>query len=339
MRGIGHTLSRLPAVRVLFAGAALLAGATASAAFAGGKGGNDQTAMAIPRIGAPDQGGATAALPRPLTPAEAAQVRRIFAEQNAGRMGEAAALTARLTSDLLLGSILADRYLGRYHHSTVPELSAWLVRFGAQPEAPAIRALLLRRLPAGRTLSPRLRDVMIAPAPARLAPDGSQDAPPAGAPEGDPAPSIRPGAPRLQRAVMAHVKAGTYDAALRVIAHARGLRPAASAALRAEVARGLFAANRDAAALRVAAAARRSAPGAAGGASAAFIAGLASWRLDKIRDAAFFFSAAARARGEPPACAPPARTGPDGWRCAAAIRERPRHGSAAPPKSARPSTV
>jgi peptidoglycan lytic transglycosylase len=294
MRGIGHTLSRLPAVRALVAGAALLAGTSVPAVFAWGKSGNNQTAMAIPRIGAPDQGGGFAALPRPLSPGDAARVRRIFADQAAGRMTDAAALTARLNSDLLLGSILADRYLGPFHRSTGPELAGWLDRYGAQPEAPAIRALLLHRLPPGQPLTPSVRAALTTPLPALLALVDTAASSTA-APDGDPAIWNHPDVPVVQGEVTARVRAGAFDTALRLIAATRGLRPATSAALRAEVARGLFIANRDAAALQVAAAARREA-GRAGGAPA-YIAGLASWRLGQLRDAAFFFRAAAQDAG------------------------------------------
>jgi peptidoglycan lytic transglycosylase len=96
---------------------------------------SDQTALAVPRMGLRGAGGV--GLPQPLSPGEAAQVRRVFALQASGSVTEAASETERLPSDLLLGTILADRYL-RYHASGA-ELSAWLTRFGDQAEAPAIR--------------------------------------------------------------------------------------------------------------------------------------------------------------------------------------------------------
>jgi peptidoglycan lytic transglycosylase len=66
--------------------------------------------------------------------------------QDNGSVADAARETDRLSSDLLLGPILADRYLrGR---SSAAELSAWLTRFGDQPQAPAIRGLLERMAPA-----------------------------------------------------------------------------------------------------------------------------------------------------------------------------------------------
>ncbi|MEJ0016463.1 MAG: transglycosylase SLT domain-containing protein [Acetobacteraceae bacterium] len=65
--------------------------------------------------------------------------------QGNGAAAEAVRETERLQNDLLLGAILADRYLrGR---ATAPELAAWLTRFGDQPEEPAIRGLLERLAP------------------------------------------------------------------------------------------------------------------------------------------------------------------------------------------------
>ncbi|HME27554.1 MAG TPA: lytic transglycosylase domain-containing protein [Acetobacteraceae bacterium] len=104
----------------------------------------DQTALAVPRMGL--RGAAGVALPQPLSPSEAAQVRRIFSLQGNGSTAEAARETDRLQNDLLLGPILADRYL-RGRPAEV-ELTAWLVRFGDQPDGPAIRGLLERLAPA-----------------------------------------------------------------------------------------------------------------------------------------------------------------------------------------------
>ncbi len=104
----------------------------------------DQTALAVPRIGL--RGAAGVGLPQPLSPSEAVQVRRIFALQGGGSVAEAARETGRLQNDLLLGAILADRYLRG--GSSAAELADWLARFGDQPEAPVIRGLLERMAPA-----------------------------------------------------------------------------------------------------------------------------------------------------------------------------------------------
>jgi soluble lytic murein transglycosylase-like protein len=104
----------------------------------------DQTALAVPRIGL--RGAAGVGLPQPLSPSEAVQVRRIFSLQGGGSVAEAARETGRLQNDLLLGAILADRYLRG--ESSAAELADWLSRFGDQPEAPVIRGLLERAAPA-----------------------------------------------------------------------------------------------------------------------------------------------------------------------------------------------
>jgi peptidoglycan lytic transglycosylase len=104
----------------------------------------DQTALAIPRIGLP--GAASVGFPQPLSLADAVQVRRIFALQARGSVAEAGRDTEHLQNDLLLGAILADRYL-RYRTSP-EELSAWLTKFGDQPEASSIRSVLERLAPA-----------------------------------------------------------------------------------------------------------------------------------------------------------------------------------------------
>lgn len=129
----------------------------------------DQTAMAVPRMGL--RGAASVGIPQPLSPSEAAQVRRIFSLQDRGSVAEAARETERLSGSLLLGSILADRYL-RYQSSPA-ELTAWLARFGDQPEAGPIRGLLERTAPpatdTAATPAPARRVARMSPAQARAA--------------------------------------------------------------------------------------------------------------------------------------------------------------------------
>ena len=86
-------------------------------------------------------------LPQPLPPSEAALIRRVFSLQDAGSVAEAARETQKLPDNLLLGAILADRYLHGSYRAPPAELSAWLARFGDQPEAPAIREVLERLAP------------------------------------------------------------------------------------------------------------------------------------------------------------------------------------------------
>src|SRR5579883_1736107 len=98
----------------------------------------DQSALAVPRLGV--HGAPGVSLPQPLPPSEAALIRRIFSLQDSGALGDAQKDTARLQDDLLLGAVLADRYLRTAYRATAADLTAWLKRFGDQPDAQAIRA-------------------------------------------------------------------------------------------------------------------------------------------------------------------------------------------------------
>ncbi len=150
MRGIGFSISRLSTARACLAGAALLAGTALRPAQGSGSGGlapmSDDLAMAVPRIH-PGAGTNGIGLPQPLAPSEAAKVRRIFALQRAGALPQAVAETARLDDDTLLGHILADRLLLKPARVRAAALSDWLGRYADLPDACAIYALLLRRLP------------------------------------------------------------------------------------------------------------------------------------------------------------------------------------------------
>jgi soluble lytic murein transglycosylase len=93
-------------------------------------------------------------MPDPLDPSEAARIRRIFAWQEHGDIPDAARAAADIADSLLAGHILADRYLGRFHRATPDELTSWLEHYPNLPDAPAIYALLMRRLPKGAAAPP-----------------------------------------------------------------------------------------------------------------------------------------------------------------------------------------
>jgi soluble lytic murein transglycosylase-like protein len=287
MRGIGSTFSRLPAARAIVAGAAFLAGAVAPAAHAqqNAAGNGDETAMAIPRI-ATHSGGV--AFPQPLAPSDAARIRRIFALQDRGDIATAAQETTALTTQLLTGAILADRYLGRFERSTQADLTSWLDRYADQPDAPAIHALLLRRLPKGQAAPP---------APHVDALDDASSAPRAET-DDDPPDRFPPEAappPALLRAVTERARDGNEDAALRLIARSRDIGAAQGAVLRGSVAQTLFTQNRDADALDLAAKAMRRTPIDEDPGLCGLIAGLSAWRLDLPDLAVDYFERAAHA--------------------------------------------
>ncbi len=243
--------------------------------------------MALPRLATHGAGGGVA-LPQPLAPSDAARVRRVFALQSRGDLTGAANEAASLTDQLLSGSILADRYLGRYAKATPAELAAWLNSFGDQPDAPAIYALLLRKLPKGRSAPPPPRTASLDDTGAAARPD-PQDDPPDRYSQGA-APS-----PGLIRAVTDRVRDGNADAALRLIARTKGLTVAQTSLLHGSVAQVLFTQNHDADALDVAARSVQRTRAEDDTGLAGFIGGLAAWRLDLPELATSYFETAARA--------------------------------------------
>jgi soluble lytic murein transglycosylase len=297
MRGIGYTLSRLPAARAMMAGAAFLAGAMDPAAHGqanasgNGQGTNDETAMAIPRLAT--HGGSGVALPQPLAPSDAARIRRIFAMQAHGDLTGASRETASLTNQLLTGSILADRYLGRFERSTAAALTAWLDSYADQPDAPAIHALLLRRLPKGQTAPPTPHIAVL-----------DQDAPATRSTADDDPPDRFPDAATpnaiLLRTVIDRARAGNADSALRLIARTKGLAAAPASLLRGRIAQILFTQNRDADTLDIAAVAEQRTPADQDCGLAGLMGGLSAWRLDLPYLAVGYFESAARAALAPP---------------------------------------
>ena len=300
MRGIVDTLSRLPSARLVIAGAAILAGAFASAAHGQTSGsGNgkgtlspegaraDEAALVVPldrRVA-----GSEVLLPRPLGAADAVLGAQIFAWQARGEFPAAIRATGALGSPLLVGSILADRYLGRFRRASAQALSDWLARYGDLPEAPAIRALLLTRLPKG----------VAAPAPAEAAP-----LLPRPAAEAEPAGDWRNGPvrdPVLDRAVVDQAAHSGAAAALRQVTARRALPPAYAALLKAEIAQQLFIKNDDVGALRLARMVLGMTPSAEQPALAFYVGGLAAWRLGRFDVARTLFAGGAATASATPA--------------------------------------
>jgi len=270
MNGIGYTLSRLTAARALIAGAAFLAGASASAAPLDW---SDDVAMAITRL--PLSNG-TIPLPTPLSRSDARRVARVFTLQAQGDPQSADREFDQVTDRLLLGHVLADRYLGPSAILQPPSdehLRGWLTHYADLPDAPLIYAAL----PAASR-----------PAPLS-APRGIT--PPVPPPDDvDGTPHFLQRNPALDRSVHEPARAGRADQAVRLIARTRGLSQEYGALLRAEVAQILFTQGRDAEALVLAEAANYQARGQVG--LAPFIAGLAAWRLNRTDHAEPLFQAA-----------------------------------------------
>ena len=261
--------------------------------------------MAVPRIGplVPGGGHGGAALPEPLPPSVAQQIRQIFALQARGALDEAATLTAALTDTTLNGHILADRYLNRFDHSSAAELATWLARYPDHPDASAVHSALLARLPRGAAAPP-------APAPLPATPDAPTPE------EAEPADFRLVRNPLLDRTIRERAHAGNADSALHLLSRTPGLDPLYGSELRAEIARALFTQGRDPEALRLAETALRQSQGRIG--LAAYVGGLAAWRLDRIDLAQPLFERASRAELAPAAV----RAGASFWAARAHLRNR-----------------
>ncbi|HEX7390804.1 MAG TPA: lytic transglycosylase domain-containing protein, partial [Acidiphilium sp.] len=226
--------------------------------------------------------GAETALAQPLTPSDAAIYARIFADQQDGRTGEAERLIARVQNPLLMGQVLAQLYLGPYHHATPAELSAWLAKYNGQPHTQRIRDLLLKRLPRGAA----------APPPAKISYLPEQAITASGA-----APA-RHGGIALPRYMAERVgnltRHGRATLALDLIGRNSHISARTGAALRGEVARHLFSRGEYQQAFDVASKAAHEGSDAVWRAD--FVAGLAAWQLHHIDQALPYFTAAASAR-------------------------------------------
>lgn len=110
--------------------------------------GEDDLAFRLsPLGGAPMAVGSARAAAGPDA-ADLDRYRRIFALQAEGRMSEADALIAELGSRLLMGHVLAQRYLHPTAHvSSYDELARWLDLYADLPQATRIHKLATKRRP------------------------------------------------------------------------------------------------------------------------------------------------------------------------------------------------
>lgn len=242
--------------------------------------------MAVPRLRLHGAETETAvAIPAPLDAGDVALVRRVMALQAQGRFAEADRSLTEVDSPLLMGTILAQRYLGPYHRSTVAELRDWLALYADLPAAPAIYDLLLTRLPKGAEPPPR---------PVRVMPSVSERS--VGVIDLDE--TAEPDVARqrgLDRTVHNLADRGNLSGALHAIDRARGVGPAYAALLRAEVAQKMFFRNRDVDALAVATTALDTVPADRQTGLTGYVAGLSAWRLHRPVLARQMFEAAADA--------------------------------------------
>ncbi len=230
-------------------------------------------------------------IPRPLSRADADRYRRVFALQLAGKWAAADAVIAALTDQVLMGTVLAQRYLHpTAYRSKYAELKSWLDRYADHPDAPRIYALALKRQPAG------------APAPTR--PEQSVTLSKGGLPDYDieadlflftptePAPDRADAVLRLRGALEADFEARRLEAIETRLAAAVGTLDAGEFdTYRARLAAQWYHSGRIERSFDLArAAAKRSGDAIPG---AYWTAGLAAWRLGKLAEARRWFEALA----------------------------------------------
>jgi len=232
--------------------------------------------------------------------------------------------TAELDTDspvgaAMLGHLLAQRYLGPATRPTAEQLRAWLDRWSDLPDARAIHALLVVRMPRGEKVPPL-------PPGFAAAPDDEQTAPVPEETEPDET-AIRRNA-SLDRSVWDAARARGAAGVSGLLAATKGLTPSYAAQLRGEAGQILFTLNRDAEAFDIAAAGVHPCrPGAPGpcehAAMAGYVAGLAAWRQGRIDDAGVMFAQAWRAEVTTPAL----QSGAAFWAARARLRSGDQSGA------------
>ena len=220
-------------------------------------------------------------LPTVLSAVDQSRYQRIFALEASDAWAEADAEIARLQDKLLIGHVLAARYLGKSYRTSYPELVHWLERFADEPDAKAIYRLALHRQPHGAKAPPR-------PVAAAL---DDEDA------DGTSA-KLSPRAVLVVRQIESLVPTAPHRAELLLAGPEakRVLDGDTRAALRAEIA-AAFLGNGEAQEALAA-----SVPAENGDLTPLqhWEAGLAAWRLDRLGEAKGHFEALVRNSGQSP---------------------------------------
>ena len=228
-------------------------------------------------------------LPQPLSPADAARYRAVFALEKAGRWAETEREIAQLKDRLLIGAVEALRYLHKGYRAGYGELAAWLKAHADEPAAKAIYALALNRRPAG---APAPTRPVLATLASRNLDEDADDAPGGrelSAHEREQARLLRTEIRTLadKEPRRAELLLAGYDAK-------RLLSASQQDELRTVISAGYLAAGKDQQALTLSAATH----GPAYATAAHWQAGLAAWRLRRYGEAGPHFQAAARAVGQ-----------------------------------------
>jgi soluble lytic murein transglycosylase len=101
-------------------------------------------------------------LPAILSKKDRALYLDIFRAQKKSDWDAATTATAQISDKLLMGHVLAERYLNRHYNSTPTELAAWLADYPNYPQARDIYALAITKTPglAGEIPAPRKQSTL-----------------------------------------------------------------------------------------------------------------------------------------------------------------------------------
>ena len=225
-------------------------------------------------------------LPKILSPGSVELYARIFEIQEEGKWAEADRLIGKLEDKLLLGHVLAQRYLHSNWRSSYKDLKGWLDHYADHPGAERIYALAKARQTKGS--APPAAPASERPPPSPESAIASE--------RREVSPAARKSADAVRVQIREHVRKGAPQAAAKLLEGAEAKRllgPLAFDEARTLVAQGFFNIGRDEDALQHAAPAARRAlrhlP------EAGWLAGLASWRLGRLDDARRHFEATAEA--------------------------------------------
>jgi soluble lytic murein transglycosylase len=237
-------------------------------------------------------------LPRILSQTDIDHYRRIFALQQSRHWKEADDEIAQLDDKLLLGPVLAQRYRDSAFRATYGQLAQWLQRYADQPDAKAIHAMALRRLPHGAPLPSKPSSAtVLAPASDDFGIEPRADDPllvkrdhkaliPAAAKQ----------AASLEKQIrrLAADEPGKAELLLAGREAKDLLDTAARDQLRAAIAEGYLAQNEPQQALNLSAATETNAYASVSN----WNAGLAAWRLGRLNEARKHFQAVARSNSQ-----------------------------------------
>ena len=239
------------------------------------------------------------ALPALLGDSDRARYEQIFALQENGDLAAAAKIIATLDDGILMGHVLAQKYLHpTAHRSKFSELKPWLAEYGDHPDARRLFRLAMKRKPAGAK-APK-RPTATAAATPRLTGGESEYVAPRISGRGINR-SQRKRLSGMQRDMRHRIRRGWPTGARKILTSKAHLGLASEAqfdAYQARIAWSYYLHNKDTLAFELAAAsAERSRRLVA---DADWTAGLAAWRLGRLEAAAQHFARLAESASASP---------------------------------------